>query len=90
MFYTYLLLFFQLLYVIEVTDDTNSAKKYIKIVSITEVLLQSPMLNIIIVDAKIDYNDLDLTENHNSSKYFFLHFYILLIINENNIILIYR
>jgi len=63
--------FFQLLYVIEVTDDTNSAKKYMKIVSITEVLLQSPMLNMIIVDAKIDYNDLDLTENHNSSKFFF-------------------
>lgn len=57
-----------LLYVIEVTDDTNSAKKYMKIVSITEVLLQSPMLNMIIVDAKIDYNDLDLTENHNSNN----------------------
>lgn len=72
-----MLLFFQLLYVIEVTDDTNSAKKYIKIVSITEVLLQSPMLNMIIVDAKIDYNDLDLTENHNSSKFFLALFYFI-------------
>jgi len=56
----------------EVTDDIQSAKKNIKIVGITEVLLQSPMLNMIIVDAKIDHNDLDTTENHNSSK-FFLH-----------------
>lgn len=48
-----------------------------KIVSITEVLLQSPMLNMIIVDAKIDYNDLDLTENHSSSKFFFALLYFI-------------
>jgi len=53
----------------EVADDIKSAKKNIKIVGITEVLLQSPMLNIIIVDAKIDHND--LTENHNSSNFIF-------------------
>lgn len=68
----YLLLKFQLLYVMEVTDDIQSTKKYIKIVGITEVWLQSPILNMIIVDAKIDHNNLDITENHNSSK-FFLH-----------------
>ncbi|XP_022170349.1 enhancer of mRNA-decapping protein 4 [Myzus persicae] len=56
-----------LLYVMEVADDIQSAKKNIKIVGITEVLLQSPMLNMIIVDAKIDHNDLDITENHNSN-----------------------
>ncbi|XP_026817328.1 enhancer of mRNA-decapping protein 4 homolog [Rhopalosiphum maidis] len=57
-----------LLYVMEVTDDIKSAKKNIKIVSITEVLLQSPMLNMIIVDAKIEHNDLDITDNHSSSN----------------------
>lgn len=55
----------------EVADDIQSAKKNIKIVGITEVLLQSPILNMIIVDAKIDHNDLDITENHNSSKFVF-------------------
>lgn len=72
----------------EVADDIQSAKKNIKIVGITEVLLQSPMLNMIIVDAKIDHNDLDITENHNSSN-FSLKFYII-INNVNYIILIYR
>ncbi|XP_025194256.1 enhancer of mRNA-decapping protein 4 [Melanaphis sacchari] len=57
-----------LLYVMEVTDDIKTAKKNIKIISITEVLLQSPMLNMIIGDVKIDRNDLDLTENHNSNN----------------------
>ncbi|XP_029348674.1 enhancer of mRNA-decapping protein 4 isoform X1 [Acyrthosiphon pisum] len=57
-----------LLYVMEVADEIQSAKKNIKIVGITEVLLQSPMLNMIIVDAKVDHNDLDITENHNSNN----------------------
>lgn len=52
----------------EVADDNQSTKKNIKIVGITEVLLQSPMLNMIIVDAKINHNDLDITENRNSSN----------------------
>ncbi|KAL5237019.1 hypothetical protein ACI65C_004429 [Semiaphis heraclei] len=57
-----------LLYVMEVADDNQSTKKNIKIVGITEVLLQSPMLNMIIVDAKINHNDLDITENRNSNN----------------------
>jgi len=62
----------------EVADDIQSAKKNIKIVGITEVLLQSPMLSMIIVDAKIDYNDLDVTENHNSSKCVFVSTYVII------------
>jgi len=74
----------------EVADDIQSAKKNIKIVGITEVLLQSPILNMIIVDAKIDHNDLDITENHNSSKFVFTLTYYIINNNVNNIILIYR
>lgn len=67
----------------EVADDIQSAKKNIKIVGITEVLLQSPMLNMIIVDAKIDHNDLDITENHNSSKSVIFLLFVTYIINNN-------
>jgi len=47
----------------EVADDTKCSKHNIKIVSITEILLQSPMLNMIIVNAKIDHNEVNFTEN---------------------------
>lgn len=61
--------YFQLLYIMEVSLDINSPKKYIKIVSITEILLQSPMLNMIIVNAKIDHNDINSLEQYDSSKF---------------------
>lgn len=60
---------FQLLYIMEVSLDINSPKKYVKIVSITEILLQSPMLNMIIVNAKIDHNDINSLEQYDSSKF---------------------
>lgn len=63
------LLYFQQLYIMEVSLDINSPKKHIKIVSITEVLLQSPMLNMIIVNAKIDHNDINSLEQYDSSKF---------------------
>lgn len=52
----------------EVTDDIKTAKKNIKIVSVTEVLLQSPVLSMIIVDAEIDHTDLDLTDSIQTSS----------------------
>jgi len=59
------LIIFQLLFVMEVSIDINSTKNNMKIVSVTEILLQTPMLNIIIVNAKIDHNDVNYVE-HNS------------------------
>lgn len=53
----------------EVSLDINSPKKHIKIVSITEILLQSPMLNMIIVNANIDHNDINSLEQYDSSKF---------------------
>lgn len=59
--------FFQLLYALELSVDINSSKKNIRIVSVSEILLKSPMLNIIIVNAKVDHNDMNLVEQINSS-----------------------
>ncbi|XP_050426511.1 enhancer of mRNA-decapping protein 4 [Adelges cooleyi] len=50
-----------LLYVMEVALDENSPKKSLKIVSVTEIILQSPILNMIIVDTKTD-NDSNLID----------------------------
>ncbi|XP_025421939.1 enhancer of mRNA-decapping protein 4 [Sipha flava] len=58
-----------LLYVMEVSVDPESPKKYIKIVSVTEILLPSPMLNMIIVNTKIDHNKTHFTENCNSGDF---------------------
>jgi hypothetical protein len=59
----------------EVSVDPESPKKYIKIVSVTEILLPSPMLNMIIVNTKIDHNKTHFTENCNSGKYSYLIIY---------------
>lgn len=53
----------------ELSLDVNSSKKYVKIVCVSEILLQSPMLNIIIVNAKIDHNDINVVEQINSGEY---------------------
>lgn len=53
----------------EVCVDIKSPKKNIKIVSVTEILLQSSILNMIIVDAKITHNDVKCTEDYDSGKY---------------------
>lgn len=50
----------------EVSTDIKSDNKNMKIVSITEILLQSPVLNMIIVNAIIDHNDVNLVEQCNS------------------------
>jgi len=50
----------------EVAIDINSSKNNMKIVSVTEVLLQTPMLNIIIVNAKIDHNEVNYVEQSSS------------------------
>lgn len=60
----------QLLYVMEVSID-NTSEKNTRIICITEIMLQSPMLNMIIVNAKIDRNDVNLID-HNDGKYIFL------------------
>lgn len=63
-----LLIIFQFLYVMEVSTDINSPEKNIKIVSVTEILLQSPMLNVMIVNAKIDHNEINYIDQYNSGK----------------------
>ncbi|VVC44130.1 WD40/YVTN repeat-like-containing domain,Enhancer of mRNA-decapping protein 4, WD40 repeat region,WD40- [Cinara cedri] len=50
-----------LLYVMETSVDINSSQN-IKIVSISEILLHSPMLNMIILNAKIDHNEVNFTD----------------------------
>lgn len=54
----------------EVSVD-NTSEKNTRIVCITEIMLQSPMLNMIIVDAKIDRNEVNLID-HNDGKYILL------------------
>lgn len=49
----------------EASTDIASENKHMKIVSITEILLQSPVLNMIIVNAKINHNDVKLVEKCN-------------------------
>lgn len=53
----------------ELSVDINSSKKNIKIVSVSEILLQSPMLNMIIVNSKISHNDMSFIDKSNYSKY---------------------
>lgn len=50
----------------EVSVDITSPNKGMKIVCITEILLQTPMLNMIVVNAKIDHNDVHFTEQSDS------------------------
>lgn len=52
----------------EVSVDPKSSKNDIKIVSITEISLQSPILNMIIVNTKVDNNDVNCMENSSHSK----------------------
>lgn len=47
----------------EVSVD-NTSEINTRIVCITEIMLQSPMLNMIIVDAKIDRSDLNLMDHN--------------------------
>lgn len=60
--------FFQFLYVMEISVDIKSSKNNMKIVSISEILLQSPMLNMIILNAKIDHNEVNFIEQSKSSN----------------------
>jgi len=61
--YTYISsIIFQLLFVMEIAIDVNSPKSNMKIVSVTEILLQTPMLNMIIVNAKVDNNEVNYLE----------------------------
>lgn len=53
----------------ELSTDPDSPEKFIKIVSLSEILLPSPMLNMIIVNTKIDHNKAHFAENYNFSKY---------------------
>lgn len=54
----------------EVSVD-NTSEKNTRIVSITEIMLQSPILNMIVVDAKIDRNNVNLID-HSDGKYILL------------------
>lgn len=63
----------------EVCVDIKSPTKSIKIISVTEILLQSPILNMIITDSKITHNDVKITEDYNSGKYLFI------ILESNNL-----
>lgn len=64
-----LIIDFQLLYVMELSVDLkSSSKNNIKIVSITEISLLSPILNMIIVNTKVDHNDVNCMENSSHSK----------------------
>lgn len=56
----------------EVSVDITSPNKSMKIVCITEILLQTPMLNMIVVNAKIDHNDVHFTEQCDSGKLVFI------------------
>lgn len=57
----------------ETSVDIKSCKKTIKIVSISEILLQSPILSMIVLNAKIDHNEVNFTEpcKCNYSMFFF-------------------
>lgn len=66
----------------EVCVDIKSPTKSIKIISVTEILLQSPILNMIITDSKITHNDVKITEDYNSGKY---NLFIILESNNLNI-----
>lgn len=63
-----LIIDFQLLYVMELSVDLKSSKNNIKIVSITEISLLSPILNMIIVNTKVDHSDVNCMENSSHSK----------------------
>lgn len=52
----------------EVCADINSPEKKIKIVCVTEILLHSPILNMIIVDAKVNHNEVNFMDEHNFGK----------------------
>lgn len=51
----------------EISVD-NTSNMSMKIVSITEILLQTPMLNMIVVNAKINHNAVNFTEQCDSGK----------------------
>lgn len=54
----------------EVSVDPECPNKHIKIVSVSEILLPSPMLNMIIVDTKVDHNKAQLADHRNSGMNF--------------------
>lgn len=61
----------------EVALNRNSSNKHIKIFSITEILLQSPMLNMVIVDFKVINHDANALEQHSKLIYMYnIHFYL--------------
>ncbi|XP_050529005.1 enhancer of mRNA-decapping protein 4 [Daktulosphaira vitifoliae] len=57
-----------LLYVMEVALDQQSSDKYMKIVNVSEILLQSPILNMIVVDTKVTDNNDGFLDQLNSGE----------------------
>jgi len=57
----------------EISLDINSPNNHVKIFSISEILLQSPMLNMIIVDVKINHNDVNSLERRSFSKFIYVY-----------------
>lgn len=55
----------------EAAVDPKYSENHVRIVSVSEILLPSPMLNMIIVDTKIDHNKSQYIEHFNSGMCFY-------------------